>query len=298
MKVFTNFECLKDGSIMIGLIKDVNVHQEKHLHEFIEFVYVVDGEIVHYVNGEEFISKKGSLLVIQKGETHEFTNLGGGIYINLHIVPEKINGLTEFYSDLNRILKKMGSEEDFRWEDLPHFTQFGGIKMIEIENLLRYMIHEINSRSTGYEMVLKECLFILIMEIERKHHEAASDVKTYYGSIKFFEIKKYIDENYCNKVTLVNIAKEFYCSPVYLGRLFKKCVGVSFIEYIRDKRIEKSIEYLVTTNIAIEEIVTRVGYSDKTQFYCVFEKYTGKTPKKFRDDSTRFKNVFYDMYKR
>lgn len=298
MKVFTNLECLKDGSIMIGLIRDENVHQEKHIHEFIEFVYVVDGEIIHYINGEEFVSKKGSLLIIKKGETHEFTNRGKNAYINLHIVPERIEGLTEFCDDLNGILRQIGSKEDFRWEDLPHFIQLGGIKMIEVENILRYMIHEINARSFGYETILKECLCMLIIEIERKFHETSSELKTYYGSIKFFEIKNFIDENYCKKITLVDIAKEFYCSPVYLGRLFKKCIGVSFIDYIRDKRMEKAIEYLVTTNVAIEEIVMKVGYSDKTQFYNVFEKYTGKTPKKFRDDSEQSRNIFYDMYKK
>ncbi len=298
MKVFTNFECLKDGSIMVGLIKEKKVHQEKHLHEFIEFVYIMDGQMIHYINGEKFIAQKGTLLIINTDETHEFYNSGRNAYINLHIVPEKINKLDNFYKEINNVLQQMGGKDYFSWEALPHMIQFGGIKMIEIENLLRYMINEMNSRPFGYEVILRECLTMLLIEIERKLHEVTGGLKEYYGSVKFFEIKNFIDENCFRKITLVDIAKEFYCSPVYLGRLFKKCMGKSFIEYVRDKRMEKAIELLITTNITIEELAMSVGYSDKTQFYSIFEKYTGKTPKKYRDDSANTKNIFYDMYKK
>lgn len=298
MKVFTNFECLKDGSIMIGLIKDKSVHQEKHLHEFIELVYVVDGQITHLINGEKFVAQKGSMLVINKNETHEFYNIGNNAYINLHVVPEKMSGQDVFYKKINSVLHKMGGKECFEWEALPRMIQFGGIKMIEIENLLRYMINEINSRTFGYEVILMECLMLVLIEIERKLHEVSGGLKEYYGSVKFYEIKNFIDENCFRKVTLVDIAKEFYCSPVYLGRLFKRCMGKSFIEYVRDKRMEKAIELLITSNITIEELAMSVGYSDKTQFYSIFEKYTGKTPKKYRDDSTNAKNIFLDMYKK
>lgn len=298
LKVFTNYECLKDGSIMIGLLKEAQKREEKHLHEFIEFVYVMDGQMTHYINGEEFFTQKGSLLIINKGETHEYYTSGLTVFINLHIVPEKLEDADNFYRQINAVLKQMGSKDSFSWNALPHLVQFGGMKIIEIENLLRYMINEINSRPLGYETMLKECLMMLLIEVERRIHETSSELKEYYGSVKFFEIKNYIDENCCKKISLVNIAKDFYCSPVYLGRLFKKCMGKSYIEYVRDRRIEKAIEYLITTNITIEEVAMRVGYSDKTQFYSIFEKYTGKTPKKFRDDSANAKNVFLDMYKK
>ena len=46
------------------------------------------------------------------------------------------------------------------------------------------------------------------------------------------QIQAYIAEHYAEKLTLTGIASQFYISPYYLSRLFKKSINLSLIEYI------------------------------------------------------------------
>ena len=52
------------------------------------------------------------------------------------------------------------------------------------------------------------------------------------------QIQGYIAEHYAEKLTLTSIANQFYISPYYLSRLFKKTINLSLIEYINGVRIK------------------------------------------------------------
>lgn len=77
------------------------------------------------------------------------------------------------------------------------------------------------------------------------------------------KIKNMVQENYASRDFSINIvADQVNLSAAYLGRLFKKVTGVTFVEYVLETRMDVARHLLKDTNLAIEKIVTQVGFSD------------------------------------
>lgn len=297
MNIFKN-EILRNEAIKIGLLTWVDQCEDDHIHEFLEFVYLVEGEMTHYINGKKYHCRKGSFLYINRGETHSFVSKGKASYINLLVLPEAFKDSSEKgCTSIKDIFELYNlSEFHFQWDVLPSYQQFEGVKLVEVENIFHYMLNEFNTRNIGYGIVLRNCLFNILIELARKICGESESEKAYYGSVKFYEVKQYVDQNYLERISLNELAQKFFCSTAYLSRLFKKYTGKPFVQYVQCKRIEKAIEYLLTTTRSVEEIAFAVGYIDKHQFFTLFKKYTNKTPKKFRDDNKNTTKMYRSMY--
>lgn len=97
------------------------------------------------------------------------------------------------------------------------------------------------------------------------------------------EIRKFLQENLTQEISLNSIATKFHLNLYYLSHLFKKETGFNFIDYLTSLRIEKAKELLEDVNYKIYEIASKVGYDDQRYFSQVFKKYTGYTPKEYRN---------------
>ena len=86
-------------------------------------------------------------------------------------------------------------------------------------------------------------------------------------------VKEYIDENFTKNMTLDSLSTKFYLHPVYLQRKFKQEYKISPTEYIIKVRINNSKNYLLSTNMTVEQIAYSVGFSYPSYFIKVFKKY-------------------------
>ncbi|KYH29457.1 response regulator transcription factor [Clostridium colicanis] len=92
---------------------------------------------------------------------------------------------------------------------------------------------------------------------------------------------EYIEEHFCENISLSDVAKRVYLSESYLSRKFKKVKGMGFVEYITKLRMEKAIEDLKNPNIKIADLASKLGYPNYRYFSQSFKKYTNYTPSEF-----------------
>ena len=93
----------------------------------------------------------------------------------------------------------------------------------------------------------------------------------------------YIRDNLSENLSVSSLAAQFYLTPNYFSRLFKKVKGEGCNEYIARKRVEKAKSLLETTNIKTGQISAMVGYRDANYFSLSFKKYTGVSPTAYRE---------------
>lgn len=93
----------------------------------------------------------------------------------------------------------------------------------------------------------------------------------------------YIYDHIKDRITIQVLADYTQLSTSYLSRLFKKNIGISISDYIREKKIEKAAHLLRYSNTPLIEIASYLSFSSQSHFILAFENYIGMTPKKYRD---------------
>lgn len=96
-------------------------------------------------------------------------------------------------------------------------------------------------------------------------------------------VKEYIQLNYAQNLSLQEISQHVYLSSTYLSFLFKSVTGETYIDYLKNVRIEKAKELLKRLDLKVYEVAERVGYNDYKYFTLQFKKMVGLSPKEFRE---------------
>ncbi|MDR9825869.1 AraC family transcriptional regulator [Vibrio sp. FNV 38] len=110
----------------------------------------------------------------------------------------------------------------------------------------------------------------------------SSDTKSPQNS-EIADIVQYIDENLPNQLQEEALAEKCHYSVTYFSKLFSKSMGVSFKDYLINKRISLAKEMLIEDKSAkIAVVAYQCGYKDVSYFSRIFKKRTGLTPAIYR----------------
>ena len=97
-------------------------------------------------------------------------------------------------------------------------------------------------------------------------------------------ITRYLQEHLAEEVSLSVLAEEFHLSAQYISQLFKNEIGVGFLTYLTNIRMERAKQLLLSTPLSIAEVSEQSGYGDYRVFTKVFKKSEGITPSQYRRD--------------
>jgi len=103
-----------------------------------------------------------------------------------------------------------------------------------------------------------------------------------YGRL-LHDALNYIDENFDREdISLNTVSSVANISPNHFSAIFSQEMGVTFIEYLIGKRMEKAKELLMTTDLKSSEIAYQVGYKDPHYFSYTFKKTQKMTAREYR----------------
>ena len=124
------------------------------------------------------------------------------------------------------------------------------------------------------------------ISISNKDNKKDTDVKSYDKKSYSKTIEKalkYIDDNYKNHISLIDVSKHIFLSHEYFSRLFKEEVGENFSTYLTAYRINKANELIKNTDMKISQIAMEVGYSNPGYFSKNYKRYRGVSPEEDRE---------------
>jgi AraC-like DNA-binding protein len=113
------------------------------------------------------------------------------------------------------------------------------------------------------------------------YQQITEDFRKQSVKIAIQKVCKHIRENPGANHSLIESADMIGMSPSYLSRMFKKEVGVAFIEYLTEYKVEKAKQSLQDTDLSVMEIAEVVGYSERN-LNRAFQRYVGMSPKQYR----------------
>ena len=96
------------------------------------------------------------------------------------------------------------------------------------------------------------------------------------------QVLAYIDENYCNPLSVDDLIRITPYSRRVLEKKFKSETGMSVYQYIQQQRIEKFAALLITTDLPLTEAAAGAGFPDYKNVSRIFVKMKEMTPLQYR----------------
>lgn len=147
-------------------------------------------------------------------------------------------------------------------------------------NLLLYLVEKYTDRDTA---ILVSKYFAI--DIDRKSQSAFMLFKGQkdHEDDEILNAQEFIEENYTEKMTVDELAKQFAIGRRSFERRFKKATNNSIIEYIQRVKIEAAKRSFESSRKNITDVMYDVGYTDTKAFRTLFKKITGLTPVEYRN---------------
>lgn len=279
MKVYRTEELIEKGEslhIFSGTRQDNP--EPMHIHDFIELIYVRSGEAEECVDGVSYRVRRGDMVFINYGSTHSFTPCGEYAYINICFSPEVVGDAIVTAENAFSLLSLTAFNE-MRSESGGGVISFFGGERREVEEILSAMLHEYRDKPTAWGTVTENYLNILITKMLRKTQRGI-DHEEMDGMWR--SLSEYIDQNLSAELTLSALAQKCFYNPSYFSRVFKEKFRMSPVEYITRKRLDRAVMLLCESELSVDEISERAGFSDRRTFYHAFSKYIGGSPSAYR----------------
>lgn len=102
-----------------------------------------------------------------------------------------------------------------------------------------------------------------------------------------YKIKAYIKENIAEELNVEMLARLVNLSPDYLTKVFKKETQLTLNDYIIQQRMFLAKELLMTSNMSVNRVSDKTGYTNYSYFSKAFKKYYGVSPREMQQKSKK-----------
>lgn len=239
---------------------------ELHYHDHYEILYISENERFLTVNGVRYLLNKNSIALIPPYIPH-LTEAG-------EAVPQErilINFREDFVHKIRKALKT---------DILSCFNPTNPIIMIDdsVSMLISRLI-DISETNNNNEHILLNLtdLLITLCELSDGHENDRS----------FFEVIKFTEENFGEKITLATLAEKFYMSKYTILRKFKAYTGMGLPQYLNTIRIINA-KKLLADGDKIINIALNCGFGSVSNFDRVFLAETGISPREYRKQANKY----------
>lgn len=167
-------------------------------------------------------------------------------------------------------------------ENVPNFV-FQTDNPTAFTTIIHKIIEAHNDNTTLSELITSKLItdILTLCFTESKKMEEYKDNSI---TMKLSTIRTYIDENFRNKISLDQLADEFYISKFHLSREYKELYGVTIGNYIQLQRINHAKKLLRFSDKNIDTIAFECGIPDTSYFNKVFKKSENVTAARYRKD--------------
>ena len=247
-----------------------------HYHNNFEIYYLCSGERYYFIKDENYHIKKGTLVLINEYDIHCTRNVG-----NLWHERIVINFDKEF---LEEIIEKLNINLFECFEKNINVIELDLYEQNYIEHLLNNMYIEYTNKKENYDICLETSIIQLLIFANRYKKNKISHINNLSAAPNkmITNIIAHINNNYADEISLASIAEQFFISPYYFSRTFKKVTNLSFVDYLNNVRIKEAQELLKKTDLSITIIGEKVGFKSTTHFGRTFKKITGISPFEYK----------------
>ncbi len=212
-------------------------------------------------------------------------------------IPENtLHGMVAGKTVKGKVLTLSTSFVETLFKNTPQaLMEFGNTRIISefdirnsIETTLFFVntLHkEMNEYLPEKKMVL-QCYFNLLLSLTYRLLKKNSPKLTPPDNrnTRYFSVfQKNVKQAYTPMKSIKEYARELNITGVHLNRICQATVGKSALNIVHDFLVLEAEKFLKHTDLHVSEIAYRLNFEDPAYFSRFFKKYTGLSPKQFRE---------------
>lgn len=241
------------------------MNESEHVQHEAELIYVLKGQAVLLIGGEEQRIEREGILLINMGRKHALRLEEGAMTARIWIPA----GVLRKYLETDLILfscnSMLGDNDDYQ-------------HLREIMYKICGMMAE-GPEKDFYRWGLYCQLIGYLLEHFRVESDGGNDMEE---SIRVYRILNYIYEHFSEDISLNEMAASLYLSTGYASRYFKKTFGMNFKDYINQVRLQHAVGELAGSNKSITRIAIDNGFANASVFNRKFTQKYGMSPTQYR----------------
>lgn len=258
---------------------DTGSYVASHWHDAIEILYIQEGSLTVTLENISFPVTASQCFLISPNQIHSTLCTSPNRAIVFQI---PISFIEKFIPDVKQL--------QFSLHDPAENRQMQENIDLLKETLLKMQFF-MESDSPGsvlrFNSLLFEVLFQLYQNFSICTSDPAKDAARRNRNLeKITPILDYIRKNYNRPIPLSEIADVAALQPKYFCRFFKKCLGVTFLEYQNEIRLSYIYNDLINTNHPLSLILDKYGFSNYKLFRRIFRERFQCTPMELRKESS------------
>lgn len=221
-------------------------------------LYVADGRLTYYLNGQSIHLQKGDVLYIPKGTMR----LGVSDPACAH----------QKYAVFFQVETEQTSIPllDSKQQALIHISGYEYVRQ-RFATLIQQWLGTL----PHYQTICKGILIELLGIMDR---EAATMGLSLKKRSLVAKIQAYILEHYQEQIQIEELARLVDRTPNYVTRIFREVAGQTPVDYLHRIRVQAANDLMLNSHLTIGQIAEKLGYCDQSYFNRVYKKITGYPP--------------------
>lgn len=254
-----------------------------HKHNSIEIGYVVEGSALQEFFGEVHTFNEGDFWIVDRNCYHRDLYMKDNLLtVYLGIPSDTFDSIfLESIGDTNisQFLSYALLEQKKNRQYL-HFKPKGA--RVKGGFLMEKLTEELIEQKVGFNDIVRGTIMRLLESLATNYEFLIStNEKQKARDLLFHDVEQYMHDRY-NSVTIPDLVDEFHYNEDFYNRLIKEYTDFTYTQYLMGIRLAEAGKLLMSSDLSIEEIADKVGYSSRGHFYRLFTKKYGMTPAKYR----------------
>ena len=253
-----------------------------HRHNYIEIMYMYKGKTTHIINDNKAIDlNENELLLLNQHALHyvkksEINDIG----INIIIKPEFFDMSLELAGVDNYLTSFLINGIKTRGDGVS-YLHFKVADVHTVQSAVDALMESLFDESDVRQRSAKLALALLLAQLSLNTHTIEMAQPQNKGNAIVSDAISLIESSY-RDATVKTVANKHGVSDEYVSMLVKNAMGETFKSLLIKKRVAKAKEFLLYTDLSIQDICFTVGYENISHFYKIFKEAYGCSPASYR----------------
>ena len=264
---------LDDNGFGIKLEKKTSAYLPPHWHQALELLLFIKGTVTCKFSHSTLRGRAGDLYIINSHDVHETRCTRDAMYLCVHILP---SAMLRFVPDFDQRSFSLSFDPADEEKAQAH---------AQLRMLMEKILSEVKENDEDYKLECQACLFGIAAILVKHFSQPLAVEETNLRRTDMTRLEPVLDYvalhheeelNLDAAADMMGLNKEYFC------RLFKKNMGISYLQYVNQVRATAVCRDLETSDDPIGEIGERHGFKDPKLMNRFFRELYDCTPSEKR----------------